>query len=134
MVDVGRPMATSPLASSFRDPNGALFPYQGRIFRIVNAAGLPDLQAFLASPAATKFVTSGALVSSTIVPESDKQALLQEASIAGLYSAIGGELILEHERIPFASFPYEWPPEMLYAAAELTLDLAIGLLPEGLGL
>lgn len=42
--------------------------------------------------------------------------------------------ILEHQRIPFASFPHEWPPQMLYAAAELTLDLGEGLVTEGLGL
>ena len=41
---------------------------------------------------------------------------------------------VEHERIAFRSFPYEWPPEMLHAAGELTLELAESLLPEGLGL
>jgi SAM-dependent methyltransferase len=41
---------------------------------------------------------------------------------------------VEHERIAFPSFPYEWPPEMLHAAGELTLDLAENLLAEGLGL
>lgn len=130
----GSPAAITPLTSSFRDPNGALFPYQDRIFRIVNQAGLPDLRVFLASPAANKFVTCGSLVSSTTLREDDKQALLRDAAIAGLYAAIGGEVILEHERIPFASYPYEWPPEMLYAAAGLTLDLAIDFLPDGLGL
>ena len=134
MPNLGSPAVITPLTSSFRDPNGALFPYRNRIFRIVNAAGLPDLRAFLASPAAKKFITSGSLVSSTILREDDKQALLQDAAIAGLYADIGGELILEHERIPFASYPYEWPPEMLYAVAGLTLDLAIDFLPEGLGL
>ena len=40
----------------------------------------------------------------------------------------------EHERIPFVSHPAEWAPEMLAAAAELTLELARALLPQGLQL
>src|SRR5207247_270612 len=37
-------------------------------------------------------------------------------------SGVGG--VFEHERIEFASFPHEWPPQMLHAAGELTLDIA----------
>ncbi|MCP5117285.1 MAG: SAM-dependent methyltransferase, partial [bacterium] len=43
-------------------------------------------------------------------------------------------IAVEHERIAFPSFPYEWPAEMLHAAATLTLDIAEGLAGEGLGL
>jgi len=42
--------------------------------------------------------------------------------------------VLEHERIPFVSYPHEWCPEMLYAAAELTLDLQMRALEAGLSL
>jgi hypothetical protein len=41
---------------------------------------------------------------------------------------------LEHSRIAFVSFPHEWPPEMLYEAGQLTLELAEKLLDDGLGL
>jgi 2-polyprenyl-3-methyl-5-hydroxy-6-metoxy-1,4-benzoquinol methylase len=40
----------------------------------------------------------------------------------------------EHEWIPFASYPHEWPPELLWAAARLTLDLARRALADGWGL
>lgn len=40
----------------------------------------------------------------------------------------------EHERISFVSHPAEWAPEMLAAAAELTLELSQALLPQGLQL
>jgi SAM-dependent methyltransferase len=43
-------------------------------------------------------------------------------------------VVLEHERVWFPSFPYEWPPEMLHAAASLTLDIAARLLREDLGI
>jgi SAM-dependent methyltransferase len=45
-----------------------------------------------------------------------------------------GNLAVEHPKVWFPSYPYEWPAEMLYAAAELTLDLAVRLLQEGWGL
>ena len=52
-----------------------------------------------------------------------------------LAAGLAGEHnIWEHERIPFPSYPYEWPPEMLEAAASLTLDLAEAALEEGFGL
>jgi SAM-dependent methyltransferase len=42
--------------------------------------------------------------------------------------------MFEHDRVWFPSYAYEWPPEMLYAAAELTLDLAECSLETGYGL
>ncbi len=41
---------------------------------------------------------------------------------------------VEHPKVWFPSYPYEWPAEMLYAAAELTLNLATRLSNEGWGL
>ena len=43
-------------------------------------------------------------------------------------------MLVEHEKLRFPSFPYEWAPEMLCAAGRLTLDLAEELLAEGFGL
>jgi SAM-dependent methyltransferase len=42
--------------------------------------------------------------------------------------------VIEHERIPFPSYPHEWPPEMLWAAGRLTLELAQAALADGFGL
>ncbi len=52
------------------------------------------------------------------------------AAVAG--RAIG--TVFEHERIDFASFPSEWSAEMLYAAGELTLELALQALKSGYNL
>jgi hypothetical protein len=41
------------------------------------------------------------------------------------------ELVVEHERIPFVSYPYEWPFSMLRDAAELHLELLLATLDEG---
>jgi hypothetical protein len=44
------------------------------------------------------------------------------------------ELILEHERVPFISYPHEWSASMLKDAALFHLELFMRLAPYGLGL
>ena len=114
------------MATSFRDPAGHVSQVDGRILRFVNETGESDLRAFLNSPAAPRWTDAGCLVQTTVLPDSelpDSELPLRDAA-----------LVLEHERVPFQTFPYEWPPEMLHAAAELTLDLAQDLLKDGFGL
>jgi SAM-dependent methyltransferase len=118
------------LAASFRDPAGAVFAFEGRIFRVVNAAGVDDLTAFLNAPSAQAAVRSGTIVRSDLL----SGEILERPAIRDLFEHASGRLLLEHERIAFPSFPYEWPPEMLYAAGELTLDLAQSLLADGMGI
>ena len=112
------------MATSFRDPAGHVSQVDGRILRFVNQAGECDLRAFLNSPAAPRWTDAGCLVQTKIVSDFE---LPQRGETKA-------SLVLEHERVPFQSFPYEWPPEMLHAAAELTLDLAQDLLKEDFGL
>ena len=106
------------MATSFRDPAGHVSQVDGRILRFVNETGECDLRAFLNSPAAPRWTGAGSLVRTRVLSDTEAQAAL----------------VLEHERVPFQSFPYEWPPEMLHAAAELTLDLAQDLLKDDFGL
>ena len=40
----------------------------------------------------------------------------------------------EHERIAFPAYPHEWPPEMLWSAGRLTLELARAARADGFGL
>ncbi|HEV8524121.1 MAG TPA: class I SAM-dependent methyltransferase, partial [Terriglobales bacterium] len=124
------PSATGP-QSSFRDPGGRLISINGHILRLVRQAAAPDLEAFLSTPLAKKLISEGKLVGS--VPLDRGQAALVAGSELLLRDAEPA-LILEHERIPFPSFPYQWPPEMLHAAAVLTLELAAALLDHGFGL
>jgi SAM-dependent methyltransferase len=103
-------------AASFRDPGGRVVIRDGRVLREVNPAGLACLDAALDSAAARSEIERGRFVKSTLISRDDSGATL------------------EHEAIPFPSFPYEWPPEMLYEAGALTLDLALALAAEGRGL
>lgn len=123
------------MASSFRDPDGCVVLTGDRVLRFVNSSGELALNAFLASETARRALAAGQLVPTY-------QASLNEfAQPAGIAAAsIGrpeyGEFsaVWEHERIAFQNFPYEWAPEMLYAAGVLTLDLAEASLAEGFGL
>jgi SAM-dependent methyltransferase len=104
-------LQVQPGFASFRDPDGSVFTAGGRLFRSTTAAAAATLQAVLATPAAQRLLAAGRLVRTTALPDAGRPNLF------------------EHERIPFPSYPYEWPPEMLAAAAALTLDLARELLP-----
>jgi hypothetical protein len=129
-----RPAESSRLRASFRDPAGSLIAYQGRILRVVNPSGAGDLTAFLASKSGLKLMSSGRVIPTRELTDNERATLLADPALREFYALRGGQIILEHERVDFPSFPYEWTPEMLHAAAQLTLDLARELLADGLGL
>jgi SAM-dependent methyltransferase len=132
---LSEPVASpSSLTASFRDPAGSLFRYQGRVLRVVNPVGVADLEAFLASPSGQKLMNGGGVARTRALEAAERDQLLADPAIRDLYQARGGQMILEHERIDFPSFPYEWNAEMLHAAGLLTLDLAETLLADNLGL
>jgi hypothetical protein len=93
---------------SFRDPDSRVFYEDGQVFRRLSAQGVKDYEAFAATPLAA----DAAIVKTTRV----------------------GADLLEHERIPFVSYPYEWSFEMLRAAAGLQLRLLEQAIPLGLSL
>ena len=125
---------TSVGAFSFRDPGGVLVRSGDSLYRIVNRDAVSDLEHFLHSRLAAGLIEASSLAGTRLLAESEKADLLAEDGFRSLYETIQGALVLEHERIPFPSFPYEWPAEMLHAAAVLTLDLARRGLAEGIGL
>jgi SAM-dependent methyltransferase len=104
-----------PAQRSFRDPGGTVYRFPDRILRAVYSPFVKDLEDFLATDTARNAIEEGRLVRSV------RQLPLSNN-------------LWEHDVIPFPSFAYEWPPEMLHAAASLTLDLAEGALNDGFGL
>jgi SAM-dependent methyltransferase len=94
---------------------------------------VPDLTIFLASHIARKLQDEGLLVRTVPLGPGETRRLLADPAFSDTAGDLRGS-IYEHERIPFPSYPYEWAPEMLYAAGQLTLDLARQLLGEGYGL
>jgi len=114
---------------SFRDPAGYLVTKNDRIFRIISAESAEDLKVFLKTEAAARYLESGGIASSSFVDPS----ACSEVGLSELNDGISS-VVVEHKRIRFVSYPYEWPPEMLYAAASLTLNLAADIRVEGFGL
>jgi SAM-dependent methyltransferase len=115
---------------SFRDPAGRIFAAEGRIFRAVTdpatAAAVPEILSLAPIRAG---VQRGAVASSRVVAEAE---LPPVGSLPSFEAPV--QLFLEHDRVPFASYPYEWPPEMLWQAGAESLRLAQELLAHGHGL
>ena len=124
----------APPESSFRDPEGYLSIVDGRVLRFISDSAAGDFAEFTNSPIAKRFVEQGRLVSTRILAADDLAELTRFAANQVRKAVHSHATIAEHERIPFQSFPYEWPSEMLFAAAELTLDLADAVLESGFGL
>jgi len=83
-----------------------------------HAAG--DVRAFLDSHLASSWMNEGKLVRSAILENPSGPELPPECS--GRLPQ--GAAVVEHTPITFGNYPYEWAPEMLHSAAELTLELA----------
>ncbi len=119
--------------ASFRDPDGNLCITESRVFRAVSSTAIPVIREFLASKTARDFSQSGRLIETWPVPAHD---IVGREFVRKLASNSREDpcVLLEHERVWFRSYAYEWPPEMLHAAACLTIDLAASALKEGFSL
>jgi len=114
MADSRDEMAAEP--GSFRDPRGRIYSIGERIFRTVTAEAIDDVRWLTDSGYLANLVDQGLLIPTHPV---DRDAV----SVPGQAAAL-----VEHERIPFVSYPYEWPFSALKAAALCHLDLHLKLL------
>jgi len=106
--------------ASFRDRRGRVFQRDGRIFRALSAQAAEDFAWLENKGILAGLITNGRLVTTSRVPAPGfKPADLEAAAV------------LEHERIPFISYPYEWPFSALKAAALFHLDLHRDVLARG---
>jgi len=133
MSDIKVP-SQNPLATSFRDPAGQVLAVDGHVIRIINKSYVEELTAFLSSRTVQNFANANRLVSTDVLDIREARGLFKDNEAGSLFDESDVGMIVEHERVPFPAFPYEWPAEMLYEAGCLTLDLTEGLLTEGLGL
>jgi SAM-dependent methyltransferase len=113
------PQAAAPSfePGSFRDWDSRVFYDDARVLRALSDDGLSDWIALSESKLFGQAVAEGKLVATSVV---------DDASIAGAAA------VLEHERIPFVSYPYEWTFAMLRDAALLQLELLRRALDEDL--
>jgi ribosomal protein L11 methylase PrmA len=115
-----RPLAD---AGSFRDRSGKVYHAGGDIYRSVSRRAAEDYDHARKSGLLEKLMGEGKLVATQEVD----QHVLREAGIET-------EIVLRHQRIPFISYPYEWPFSLLKSAALLHLDIHIDALNHGITL
>lgn len=101
----------------FLDPVGKVFEYEGEFYRAVY-------------PHKKNYVQN--LFDRGIIDRLIQKGLLVETRITDLRMS-GAGMVLWHKKIPFRTYPEEWPASFLQDAALCGLDLNLELLPFGLG-
>jgi len=97
--------------SSFRDPSGFIFSFNGELYRQVNHSFREHFDFFISSG-----------LYKTVV---EKKLLIPHEEITGDFGTAPERYkILKPEKIHCISYPYEWCFDMLKDAALLTLQLA----------
>ncbi len=108
-------------AASFRDPSGFLFTREGVLYRQVNQSYAEDYRLLIESGLYAALVKAGLMVRHEEVtqpPADPTQAMC----------------VLQPERLPFISYPYEWCFGQLKDAALATLTIQKKALEKGLSL
>ena len=108
---------------SFRDRSGYVFHGDDRVFRTINAPALDNYTAARDNGALGSLEEKGWLLPGT---ELDPSVL----------DGVEGDvrLVLEHPKLPFVSYPYEWSFPALKAAALLHLDVLLDALAHDVAL
>jgi SAM-dependent methyltransferase len=83
------------------------------VYRVLSEAGWEEWQALAASPVWPRLLEDGSVIA-TEPAELEALPELLSGAAAG---------VLRHERVPFVSYPYEWPFSMLKDAALLQLSI-----------
>ena len=115
---------------SFRDPSGGLFKIDDRLFRLITDKGFEETKDIFNSEILKQLEKQNKFISAKQLKLDEVQKLLSQKISDNLEI----KMVLEHEKLFFPSYPYEWSSFMLYDAAKLTLEIASKLLEEGRGI
>lgn len=115
----------APLAGSFRDPLSRVVTDGDRVVRLLAGRGVDDARDALDSASVRALIEAGEVVASAWLDDPARAAV----DPSGAFRAA-----IEHPRLPFISYPYEWPFSMLKDAALLTLSILRRTLPDGITL
>ncbi len=109
------------LPSSFRDPSGFLFRYEGKLYRQINKVYADDYRLLNESGLYSRLVEKGLLIGHTEAHEE-------------LAQSNQAHCIIQPELVPFISYPYEWSFSQLKDAALATLRIQKIALKKGMTL
>lgn len=113
--------------SSFRDRSGFVFYDDKNIYRVVNKTYKAQFDSFLSSGLYNLLVQQDLLI-----PHSELSPGSWPVMEAGLKSQL--YKVLQPERVPYISYPYEWCFQQLKEAALLTLDIQLKALEHNMTL
>ncbi len=105
---------------SFRDPAGRIFYYENKILRILNEDGFERYNFIEKNQIIKKAIEKKFLIKTKLLNEEEKSNINLEKNVA----------YLEHEKIPYISYPYEWSFNQLKDAAIFHLDFNLFLLEQ----
>jgi hypothetical protein len=104
------PSSRTPEPASFRDPEArVVYSSDGEVLRELSSRAREDWEVLERARFFRRALDEGRIVATEEIEPG----------------------VLRHERLPFVSYPYEWPFEMLRAAALLELELLDEALSEG---
>lgn len=109
---------------SFRDPSGYVIHYGDAVYRSLDLATFDRLSAFLADPVYRQLTDSGDLLPVTIASADERAQLTR-------FEQRDDRHYLRQRRLDLISYPYEWSPRMLHAAAQCTLRIQSALVARG---
>ena len=113
-------MKSNRVAASFRDNFGSVYETDGRIFRSVEKAGAETYNSISKSGLLSDSIKAGFLIGSRSLRSEDWPTNLQHSVE-----------VIEHDKLPFISYPYEWSFSQLKAAALHHLDFQVFLFDKG---
>ena len=76
--------------ASYRDPSGFVFHQGEKIFRYINQQGVDDFKFFISSGLADRLKAANLIAGFSVTEDADNH------------------IIIEAEKIPFITYPYEW--------------------------
>ena len=112
---------TQRVAGSFRDPAGFVFTRDGVLYRQVNESFRSDFENLKTSGLYDALTERGLLIRHEEVGEAPA-----DPSVAAV--------VIRPERVPFISYPFEWAPGQLRAAAVATLEAQKVAMEHGMSL
>jgi hypothetical protein len=115
-------MASERVNGSFRDPSGFVFTREGTLYRQVNQSYRAEFDAVETAGLFDRLWEKGLLVRH------------QAADLALAADPQGAYRVIQPDRVPFISYPYEWSFSMYQAAALATLDIQAEALAMGFSL
>jgi ribosomal protein L11 methylase PrmA len=106
-------------AGSYRDPSGRIFILDNRVLRTVMPRAAADFEFVRSTGVLERLIAEGSAIAEQRVDRGDLPAAFDDA-----------RYVVQHPKLPFVSYPYEWCFTALKRAALLHLDIQIRCLEQ----